>query len=260
MPSNTSPDITPADDASNDPAVEASSDTPVPEPVAEQEPASQPTACDAASAPEPAPAAPMSPEACAQQLKQSFPALFRGAAKPLKLRVQADIQERAPGIYTKAALSAFLRRHTGSTSYLIAMTNATQRFDLDGAPAGEVTPEHRQAALDELARRRGNREAREEQEQQEYRNRAQLLRDFETTKLTEANFCVLKGVAPEELQGLLAIAREERTQAPPARPASGPRPHDRRDGPPGAPRDARGPRDGQPRPPGRRGPPRTPQG
>jgi len=163
-----------------------------------------------------------------------FPALFAGAAKPLKLRIQVDIQERAPGVFTKQALSAFFRRYTGSTSYLIAVSKATHRYDLDGQPAGELSAEHRQIALDELARRRANNESRRELEEQQRRNRAGLLRDFQTTTLTRANFCVLKGVADEELDGLLEIARgeaEERArQPPPAFDHRGPR----RAGAPGA--------------------------
>ena len=151
----------------------------------------------------------MNPAECAQRLKQLFPALFAGAVKPLKLRIQVDIQERAPGVFTKQSLSGFFRRHTGSTSYLIAVAKATHRIDLDGQPSGELSAEHRQAALDELARRRANHQSRVELDAQQRRNRAVLLRDFETTTLTPANFCVLKGVAPEELDGLLALARRE---------------------------------------------------
>ena len=102
-----------------------------------------------------APAAPgMSPAACSAQLKLLFPALFTGMAKPLKLRIQADIQTRAPGLFTKQLLSVVLRRYTGSHSYLVALTQATQRFDLDGAAAGELSAEHKQAAMDELLLRR----------------------------------------------------------------------------------------------------------
>ncbi|RZJ13110.1 MAG: prop effector ProQ [Rubrivivax sp.] len=143
----------------------------------------------------------------------------------MKLRIQADIQERAPGKFSKAQLSAFLRRHTGSTGYLIALTQAKSRFDLDGQPAGEITEEHLTAAREELARRKVVRQERDQQEQarhqleaQQRRNRGQLLWDFERTTLTEANFCVLKAVKPEELHGLLEIARKERTEAPPAPP------------------------------------------
>ena len=182
------------------------------------------------SPPPPAPAEPvlaapaaaaLAPAECALRLKHLFPALFTGPAKPLKLRIQADIQQRAPGVFTKPVLSAFLRRHTGSHSYLLALTKGTQRFDLDGAPAGELSAEHRQAAADELARRRGQQQSRRELEEQQQRlqdqqrrNRAQLLHDFERTTLTAANFCALKGIAADELDGYLATAREE-AQAPP---------------------------------------------
>ena len=175
-----------------------------------------------AAAPVPAAAPPaamadMAPAACAQQLKQRFPALFVGAPKPLKLRIQVDIQQRAPGIFTKQALSAFFRRYTGSTAYLIAVSRAKQRFDLDGQPNGDLSEEHRQLAIDELARRRGNNESRIALEEQQRRNRATLLHDFQATTLTPANFCALKGIAVDELDGYLATARreaEERAQHP----------------------------------------------
>ena len=177
--------------------------------------------------------------------------------KPFKLRIQVDIQERAPGVFSKQTLSAFFRRHTGATSYLIAMTKAPHRFDLDGQPAGEITEEHRKVALDELARRRGNQEERRQLEEQQRRNRAGLLHDFQTTTLTKANFCALKGVPVDDLDGLLEIARgeaEERArQAPPPRhaPAAFERPRrpdgDRQrqpggesSGPPGGDRSGRG--------------------
>ncbi|MFT3857560.1 MAG: ProQ/FinO family protein [Aquabacterium sp.] len=150
-----------------------------------------------------------STQATAAKLAELFPALFKGTPKPLKLRIQVDIQERAPGVFTKQALSAFFRRYTGATSYLIAVSKGKERFDLDGQPAGELSDEHRKVATDELARRRANVQARREQEEAGRRQRASLLRDFETTKLTTANFCALKGVAPEQLDGLLAQARAE---------------------------------------------------
>lgn len=152
-------------------------------------------------------------EDCAEMLKQRFPAVFAGAPKPLKLRIQADIQARAPGEFTKAALSAFLRRHTGRHGYLLALTRGGPRLDLDGEPAGEVSAEHRQAAADELERRRTLREARERDLQQQRRDRAALLRDFESSPLSRANFCTLKGVPPDALDALLALARQEAAEA-----------------------------------------------
>ncbi|CAM3978772.1 ProQ/FINO family protein [Roseateles saccharophilus] len=225
------------------------------------------TAATADDTPAPVPAAPAAPaenQAPARdataELKALFPALFSGRPKPVKLRIQADIQERAPGKFTKAQLSAFLRRHTGSTGYLIALTQAKTRFDLDGNPAGEITEEHLAAAREELARRKGLQQERQQLEQerhqleaQQRRNRGQLLWDFERTTLTEANFCVLKGLKPEELPGLLEIARRERAEAPPAPPREARR-DDRRPG--GGRPEGRGPRRPEQRPDGRRDQPR----
>ena len=189
---------------------------PPPEPTDASEPAAAPPAAP--------PVAALTPAECAQQLKQLFPALFAGAPKPLKLRIQADIQERAPGRFSKPVLSAFFRRYTGSTSYLIALSRATQRFDLDGAPAGELSEEHRQLAAEELARRRALNDTRRAEEdaqraelEQQRQNRARLLHDFERTTLTPANFCALAGLPLDELDGLLARAREEAAAAPPPR-------------------------------------------
>ncbi|MBX3605810.1 MAG: ProQ/FinO family protein [Piscinibacter sp.] len=92
----------------------------------------------------------------ARLLAQHFPALFgAGVVKPIKLRIQADIHQRAPGVFTKKALSIFLQRHTTGTAYLRALVAVgATRIDLDGQPVGEVAAEHRDAASVELERRR----------------------------------------------------------------------------------------------------------
>ena len=172
----------------------------------------------------------LSVDACAALLAQHFPALFAGAPKPIKLRIQADIQARLPGVFSKPALSAFLRQHTGRNAYLVNLTRASHRFDLDGTPADEISAEHRQAALDELARRRALRESREQQLAEERRARAVLLRAFEGSTLTKANFCALKGIAPDQLDDVLERARREASEAPARREAP------RRGAPRGAPR------------------------
>ena len=106
----------------------------------------------------PAPAARPEPSVAdiARLLAEHFPALFgAGVIKPIKLRVQADILPRAPGVFTKKALSIFLQRHTTSTAYLRALVaEGATRTDLDGQPVGEVAAEHRDAAGVELERRR----------------------------------------------------------------------------------------------------------
>lgn len=110
-----------------------------------------------AEAPDAAAAAPaMSPAACGARLAELFPALFgpAGPPKPIKLRIHADLQQRAPGVFSRRVLGPFFARHTTTTAYLRALSTATHRFDLDGQPAGEVSEEHRAAATAELARRK----------------------------------------------------------------------------------------------------------
>ena len=216
--------------AERSPDAEAPLDADGPAPAADD---AGPSAAAEAPAPAAGPGAPaqpsMSPAACGDALRRLFPALFDGPVKPLKLRIQADIQARAPGQFSKSVLSAFLRRYTGSTAYLVALTRARQRVDLDGAPAGELADEHRQAAGDELARRRALVADRRAAEDEQRRQRQQLLRDFERTTLTPTNFCALKGLSPDALEQHLAQARAEAAE--PRRPE-----HARRDGPrPGAP-------------------------
>jgi sRNA-binding protein len=109
---------------------------PAPEPVAAHPSESAPAPASAAP---PASASASASADCAEQLRQRFPALFGAAPRPIKLKIHADIQARAPGVFSRQALSAFFRRYTMSTAYLIALTKATQRFDLDGAPAGELS-------------------------------------------------------------------------------------------------------------------------
>jgi ProP effector len=154
-------------------------------------------------------------------------------------------------VFTRRTLSAFLHRHTTTTAYLVALSQAKARIDLDGVPAGELADEHRQAAVAELTRRRAVHEERRAAENaarraaeaqarqahaaadQARRERALLLRAFETSTLTRANFCALKRIDEAELDALLTTARQEAAQGVfdnrpqrPADPARPPRPHD----------------------------------
>ena len=198
-----------------------------------------PPLLDETSAPAPgavaAPAIPeLAPAACAARLAELFPAVFTpGTPQPLKLRIQSDIQQRAPGIFTKKSLSIFLHRHTTNTAYLRAVAGSPQRIDLDGEPAGDIADEHRQAALAELERRRAMHAERREAErsaqrsandaarhtraaeEEQRREASALLRAFEATTLTRTNFCALKGLTEAQLDTLLAQAR----LAPPPPPA-----------------------------------------
>lgn len=127
-------------------------------PTPEQSPGADATSKPSAEA-TPAAAGPARPEPTlaetAAALAERFPALFApGQPRPIKLRIQADIQARTQGAFTRKQLSIFLHRHTTSTPYLRALVASPQRFDLDGQPAGDVAAEHVQAAKEELERRR----------------------------------------------------------------------------------------------------------
>ena len=258
----------------------------------------------------------LSPAECAARLAELFPALFAAVPntlpKPIKLRIQADIQQRAPGLFSRRSLSPFLHRQTTTTAYLRALVAASHRYDLDGAPAGEVSDAHREAAQAELDRRRAIVESRRAAERQARqaaeraaghrvtapgggalpdtnpdpgnarprpprrppdhqarrgdapppaerltgpprpkaharvpvqtwprtphpveppqaepaqppggddaarRERAQLLRAFESSTLSRANFCALKRIDPSTLETLLAQARSEAPASSPA--------------------------------------------
>ena len=138
---NTEPNEPPPEAAIAEPAVEA---------AASEEPAAAPA--------DPAPAG-ISPAECGARLAALFPALFiapgaPGPYKPIKLRIHTDIQARAPGEFSKRVLGIFFSRYTTTNAYLKALAApGAQRFDLDGAPAGEIAEEHRNAAAEEIARR-----------------------------------------------------------------------------------------------------------
>jgi ProP effector len=185
------------------------------------EPAAAATAAGSPALPQ------LTPAAAADLLRQHFPALFAGPAKPFKLRIQQDIQARAPGVFSKGTLSAYFRRHTGSTAYLIGLSKATHRFDLDGQPAGELSDEHKQAALAELARRRQITREREQQahaqqrEQQREAQRAQMAQQAEQQQARLARACAAARL-PAHHADAGQLLRTEEHDARGAEPAAGP--------------------------------------
>lgn len=72
--------------------------------------------------------------------------------RPLALGIHKAIRERLPEINPRQLRDA-LRMHTTSTRYLKALAQGDVRYDLDGAPAGEVTEEQRRQAADTLRER-----------------------------------------------------------------------------------------------------------
>jgi ProP effector len=160
--------VEPTEPAEADEVAQAAEHAEPAAPEAQAQPSAEPaTAAAAPEANEAIAAAPeLSPAQTGAKLKELFPALFTAIpVLPLKLRIQADIQARAPGVFTKKGLSIFLHRYTTGTPYLQGLAQAPQRYDLDGAPAGEIAAEHRDAAVAELKQRREASAARRAAEQ-----------------------------------------------------------------------------------------------
>lgn len=77
--------------------------------------------------------------------------------KPLAIGIDKQLLALDANINRKA-LRLALGMHTNSFRYLKSMEKATQRFNLDGSPAGEVPEGHRKYAS-EILRERSKKEA-----------------------------------------------------------------------------------------------------
>jgi ProP effector len=93
--------------------------------------------------------------------------------QPLAIGIHKSIKARLPDI-SDAPLRLALKAHTASTKYLKALASGEKRFDLDGNPAGEVTPEQRQQALDTIKDRFRKAAERKKAEQQEKERQEKL--------------------------------------------------------------------------------------
>lgn len=111
-----------------------------------------------------------------ERLAAAFPVLRE--CRPLAIGIHKVIKERLPEI-DAAQLRAALKSHTASTKYLKAVANGVTRFDLDGNPAGEITAEQRQQALDGLKERfrKGAERKRAEEQQKERQEKLLKLAD-----------------------------------------------------------------------------------
>lgn len=89
-------------------------------------------------------------DAVLQALRSTF-VVFR-ESKPLAIGIHKGIAERLPEL-TKDQIKVAMRWHTASMTYLKALATETTRFDLDGNPAGTVTPEQQQQAADLIKER-----------------------------------------------------------------------------------------------------------
>ena len=108
--------------------------------------------------------------------------------QPLAIGIDKQLLAQNADLNRKA-LRLALGMHTNSYRYLKSMEKATQRFNLDGSPGGEVPAEHRKHAADilrerfkkENARRKAQREA-EVLEKQRAEKLDQLVQKFGKNK------------------------------------------------------------------------------
>jgi ProP effector len=109
------------------------------------------------------------PNAVLETLSSKFPVFHD--YKPLAIGIHKAIRLQLPEL-SEGALRVALKSYTASTKYLKAVANGTQRFDLGGNPAGEITAEQRQLALQTIKERfrkaaERKKAAQENQERQE---------------------------------------------------------------------------------------------
>ena len=186
-------------------------------------------------------------------LMERFPRAFPkdyDAIRPLKPDIHTDLIRLLPDV-DPALLRRALANHTGRDGYLLALVHGRgdRRYDLDGRPAGDVTPEERAEALKRLeaSTRRGQdkaarvreHEAREEKRRQqreiERKNReAKAARKAEHARVQQEIAArkaalIAQGITPESRsERKRRLAREAAERA--ARKAQGqglPRPEPR---------------------------------
>jgi len=87
-------------------------------------------------------------------LAEWFPKAFfvyEGRRKPLKLRIDMDLQVALAGAITPAELHRALRVYCGNEGYLRSTRKGAWRIDLVGNPAGTVTADEEDNAKQKLA-------------------------------------------------------------------------------------------------------------
>ncbi len=181
-----------------------------------------------------------------QRFPKAFPKDY-DAIRPLKINVYADLITRAPDL-DPILLRRALANHTQRDGYWLALIHGqgNRRYDLDGQPAGTVTPEEQAEAQkrldtstkrgqDKVARVREHQEREEQRKKQreiERKNReAKAARKAEHERVqreiaARKAALIAQGIAPESRsERKRRLAREAAEYA--ARKAQRPRPADR---------------------------------
>tara|TARA_R110002049_G_scaffold20316_2_gene74979 strand:+ start:742 stop:1242 length:501 start_codon:yes stop_codon:yes gene_type:complete len=124
------------------------------------------------------------PREVLRQLQEASPT-FRDC-KPLALGIDKAVSERFPEFDRKTVRTA-MRMHVNSTRYLKAVEKATERFDLEGNVAGEITDEHRAHASQTLKERFAElaKRKREQQKEEQQRERAEQAEQRKAERLQQ---------------------------------------------------------------------------
>jgi sRNA-binding protein len=88
-----------------------------------------------------------------QRWPDTFPRLSARTRRPLKIGIGDDIIAALPDI-PPALISLALGIYVNSAPYFVACTTGTPRIDLDGKPAGVVSPAEAAHAREKLEQRR----------------------------------------------------------------------------------------------------------
>ena len=120
------------------------------------------------------------PRALLKDLQTRFD-VFRNFS-PLAIGIDKQLFAALPDLSRKTVRLA-MRSHTMTTRYLKEMEKGTQRLNLDGSPAGDVTDENRQHAS-ELLKERFKKQA-EQRKAAEQAARAESRKQEKLLALTE---------------------------------------------------------------------------
>jgi len=115
-----------------------------------------------------------------KDLQERF-AVFRDHS-PLAIGIDKQLFAALPELSRKSVRLA-MRSHTMTTRYLKEMEKATQRLNLDGTPAGDVTDENRQHAS-ELLKERFKKQA-EQRKANEAAAKAEAMKQKKLLELAE---------------------------------------------------------------------------
>ncbi len=108
-------------------------------------------------APRPTKAAPVNRDAVQavlERLFQLYPQMFGARFLPMKLGVYQELVAQHPDDFKKEDLKLALGLHARSTRYLEAVATSQKRYDLQGQPVEDLSPEHVHHAIWEVYRRR----------------------------------------------------------------------------------------------------------